>query len=346
MQRYSIGPLTGPLKPKYRVISQILGESFNPQHGLDIFIDLNSLVTSMGMSQKFLSSLPFAENVEQDIIANLLFTFKHWKDFSRKWEDVRIIMMVNDFECELLAESDILTSYLVPYKNKYSSDKYNQMVYYWNEAVKRVQVILKYIPNAYFIKCDRFDSFVLPEIISNSEERFKIIISSSSLMTNYTYMPNTHVIYSRWRGGNGTSQLSDPLMIVQSISKIDDEIMGTFIRNRVFYNLLNAIIGDFDRGLIGLSQMGISAFAADLLRAVERKEIPENPQNLDSVLSIIDSSFHDYLSHSYPLVDIPTHVKMVKPSMIEKVKSEMVDLIDIDGLYKFTIEGLNLLELL
>ena len=54
MKPFSTGVLSGALKPKYRLINNILGEGFNPR-GLDVFIDLNTLVSSMSTSQKFMS---------------------------------------------------------------------------------------------------------------------------------------------------------------------------------------------------------------------------------------------------------------------------------------------------
>lgn len=343
MKSFSTGILSGALKPKYRVINNILGENFNPR-GLDVFIDLNTLISNISSSQKFMSTLPFAQDVEKDIISTLLFTFKHWKDFTRKYEDVRIFMIANDLDMEGLDESSVMKSYLVPLVNKYRQDRFSTFKRYWKEAIKKVSVILKYIPNAYVINCDRFDSMVFPELISDSSSRFRVIISSSSMMTNYTYLPHTFVLYSRYMN-QGITQLSDPLMIVQSISKIDDPIMKTFTENRVFYNLLNAIVGDFERGIIGLSQMGITSFATVLLRSVERSEIPSNPLNVDSVMGIIQPQFQNYIKQAYPLIDITTHASLVKQSNLEKIKATMIDQIDIDGLQSLSIDGLNLLEL-
>lgn len=344
MKPFSCGVLSGALKPKYRLISNLLGENFNPR-GLDVFIDLNSLVDNMSKSQKFMSSLPFAENVEKDIISTLLFTFKHWKDYTRKFNDVRIFMIVNDLDMVLIDEAEISKAYLVPLVNKYRQDRYIKFKEHWNKALDTVSLIMKYIPNAYVIKCNRFDSYVVPEILSDSNERFKIIISTSSMMTNYTYIPHSYVLYSRYTN-QGITQLSDPIMIVQSISKIDDPIMNTFCQNRVFYNLLNTIIGDYDRGIIGLSSFGITSFATDLLRAVEREEIPANPLNIESVMSVIQPQFHQHVRNSYPLVDIPSHASIIKQSNIEKIKSTMIDQIDVNSLQSLSIDGLNLLELM
>ena len=346
-KQFSIGPITGLIKPRYRVINTILGEDFYPTNGVDIFIDLNTLVSALSTSQKFLNSLPFSENVETDIISSILMIVKHWKDFSKKWENSRIILFVNDFEMGGLAEQDHLKSYLIPYVNKFSGDRYKQFTYYWNESIKRVEVVLKYIPNSYLIRCNRFDSYVVPNIIDDydNNKKHRIIITGNSLMTNYCYMPRTHIIYSRYKH-TGMSQISDPLMIVQSITKIDDEIMSTFIQNKVFYNLLNSIIGDYDRGIIGLTQVGMSCFASNLLRAVEKREIPDDPESIETVLPVIDKAFHDYLRKSYPLVDIKEHSMMIPQSLIEKTKSGMIDLYDIDGLRSLSIDGLNLLELM
>lgn len=343
----SIGPITGLLKPKYRTIQTFLGENYSPMNGLDVFLDLNTLVDALSGatgSSKFMTSLPFSENVEADIISNLLLTLKHWKDFTRKWSDVRLFMIVNDFEMGGLAEQEVLKAYLAPYIHKFHQDRFKQFVYYWTESLKRVEVVLKYVPNAYMIRCNRFDAYVIPEVIDDytkSNSRDRIIVSGSSMFTNYCYMPNAHVIYTKYK-----CQLSDPLMICQSIAKIDDDIMKAFTTNRVFYNLLNMIIGDKDRAIIGLTQIAITNFAMELMRSVEQRKIPENPKSIEAVLPVVNQNFHDQLRRAYPLVDISTHAKLVPQSMIEKVKSNMVDLYDIDGLRALNINGLNLLELL
>lgn len=341
------GMCCGVLKPKFRVISTALGEDFNPTEGVDFFLDLNTVVSVLSGSNKFMTKLPFAENVEMHIISNILGILLHWKKFARNQNDARFFLIVNDADISALAEKDTMKSYLTPYVNKMSKERNKQFVYYWNEAIKRIEIILKYIPSSYFIKCDKFDSYVVPNIMDDYEHsgRHRVIVTGNSFFTNYIYMKNAHIIYSRYNGFK-VQQLFDPIMIVQSVSKIDEDIMSTFIKNRVFYNILSEIIGDFDRGIIGLTQLGLSTFAADLLRAVERHEVPENPASVESVLPVLKPTFHDYLRKAYPLVDIPSHTNLLKPSMIEKVKSDLVDLYDIDGLSKIQVENMNLLELL
>ena len=144
----------------------ILEEDYFPDNGLDIFIDLNTLISSMSTCQKFMSSLPFSTNVEKDIIENLLKTYKHWKDFSRKWDDkVRIFMIFNDFKMnDDIPERTILKSYLLPYENKFKNDRFNQFTYYWNEAVSVVEPLMQYLPNGYMLRCKTMDSFVVPQI--------------------------------------------------------------------------------------------------------------------------------------------------------------------------------------
>jgi hypothetical protein len=160
-------------------------------------------------------------------------------------------------------------------------------------------------------------------------------------MTSYMIENKCHVIFSKFK-----NQIVDPAMIVQSVSKIDNDIMNTFIKNRVFYSLLNAVIGDYDRGLIGVTQLGISSFANDLLRAVERGDIPNNPKDIHSVLPIINESFRDYVEKAYPLVNVITHREMIPMSLIEKLKSTMIDIYDIDQLQGLSVGGFYPMDLL
>lgn len=342
--RFSIGPIVGMIiKPRYAAINNFVGENFNPEKGLDIFIDLNAVVSALSTSSKFLQSLPFSQDVEADIISNILSALKHWKDWSRKYDDVRIFMIVNDFEMVMLPEQEVIKSYLVPYVNKFDQERFAQMNYYWSESMKRVEIVLKYIPKSYLVRCNRYDSYIVPTIIDDYKKngRQRLIITGNTMMTMYMLEPNTKVILSKFK-----HQMVDPVMICQSISNIDNDIMNTFITNKVFYALLNAVIGDFDRGLIGITQMGISTFANDLLRSVERGEIPNNPKSIDSVLPIIQPGYHEYLRKAYPLIDLNSHAMIIPQSMIEKTKSGLEDYYDIDGLRSLSVDGLNLIELL
>ena len=346
MKTYSVAPLTGILKPKYRRITDILGENYNPEKGIDVFIDLNTFVSTMSSSAKFMSSLPFSGDVEKDIVSSILMLLKHWKDYLRKW-DSRIFLMFNDFELGNLPERDILKAYLVPYVNKFKNERFQQLVYYWNESVKILEPLMDFIPKAYFIRCNKFDSMILPEIIDDYDKngRDRLIISGSSMMSSYAFQPNTKMIYTCYRY-QGSTQLSDPLMMIQTFTKIDEQVMEAFIKNKVFYNLLNTILGDKDRGIIGLTQFGITTFATDLLRSVEKRQVPINPKSIDSVLPVIDKAYHDYLKKNYPLVDLTLHAQMVKPSIVAQTRARMIDKSDIDALMNFSINGLNLMELL
>jgi hypothetical protein len=348
MYKFSVGPIFGKyLKTRYAVISSFVGEEFiNSFSKLDIFIDLNTIIPALGSSSKFLQSLPFAneDEVEVDIIENTLTTMKHWKDWaSNKFQDVRVFLIVNEFEVGKLPEREIIKSYLAPYINKYDSERYAQMNYYWTESMNKVEIVLKYVPNSYLIRCNTLDNYIVPNVIDDykTNGRARIIISGIPMITTYMLEPNTKVILSKFN-----HQLSDPTMIVQSVSNIDNDIMNTFIKNKVFYALLNAVIGDFGRGLIGITQMGISSFANDLLRAFERGDIPRDPKTIDSVLPIIDSKYHDYLRKAYQLIDIDTHSRMIPASTIEKLKASLVDLYDIDAFIKLKVGNLNLMELL
>lgn len=345
---YTLGRLCAVVKPKYRVISTILGETFNPQKGLDVFIDLNSVIDASASSQKYLNAMAFASDVAQDMLSSILMILKHWKDYTRKYENVRIFMMVNDFEMdEDMFEREQLKSYLLPHQNKFAQDRFNQLKYYWTECLNRIEVVLKYIPGSYLIKCKKCDSFIIPNLFDDYKEsgRHRIIVSGNPLFSGYLYAPNTNSIYSRYRV-TGMCQLSDPQMIVCTLSKIDEPIMETFVKNKVFFNLLNAIVGDKQRGLIGLTQLGITSFAESLLRSIEKRDIPENPLTIESVLPAIDTQYHDYLKTVYPLIDIEDHSKMIPLSHITELKSNMIDLYDIDGLKGITVNDLNLLELL
>ena len=345
---YSSGILTGMIKPKYLIIKNLLGDEFDYSHGVDIFIDLNTFITSMMTSRNYLASLPFNDNAQADIVSSFIHTALHWKNFSRQWDDVKIYMIMNDYDAGECCEHKLIKSYLHQYKNNISGDRYAQLKYYLTEAISLTQKVLNFIPNIYLIKCSEFDSLVFPSVIKGYEvnHRKRIIVTGNNLFTGYMFETNCRVIYSKCRH-TGVSQVYDPIMITKSISKIDDDIMSVFTKNKVFYNMLNVIIGDFDRCLIGMNGIGISRFAADLIRSLEKGDIPSDPKSYNSIMSAIDPNFHSYVQTAYPLVDLKTHSDMVKQSSIEKIKSEqMIDNIDIDGLREFSIDGVNLLELI
>ena len=342
---YSCQPILGLYcKPKYRVISAVLGEDFSSPNGVDIYIDLNTIVSILSNASKFMNSLPFSDDAEKDIVSGVLGVVKHWKDFSRKYDGSRIFLLWNDFEMKVLPEQEVIKTYLRSYQTKYQQDRYKQFVYYWTEAMKKVEVVLKYVPNCYVVKTNFVDSFIVPAILTDASKP-KMIVSGNQLFTSYNFHPNTKVMYSRF-SRHGNSHLSDPIMICQSISKIDLDVMNIFCQNEVFYNLLQAIIGDLERGLMGMSSFGITNFATELLRAVEKHKIPNDPKSIETVFPCINTNYHDYLKQAYPIIHIQSHLALIPPSVVEKTKGLLIDLLDIDGLAQISVDGMNLLELL
>lgn len=347
-KHYSSGILSGMVKPKYLIIKNLLGEDFDPSPGVDIFIDINTFINSLLTSQKYLSALPFSENAEADIVASFVKIALHWKNFTRQWDDAKIYMVLNDYESIKCCEQSIVKSYLHPYKDKINSDKYNNLRYYLTEAINLTQKVFQFIPNIYLIKCKDFDSLVFPSVLKayDINNRKRIIVTGNNLFTGYMFESNCKIIYSKCRH-QGISQVYDPSMIVKSIAKIDDDIIDTFLKNKVFFNLLNVIIGDFERGILGMNGFGISRVAAEIARGLEKGLIPNNPKSCESIMDVVDKGFHSYIKQAYPLVDIQSHSLLVKQSSIETIKSEqMIDNIDIDGLREFSIDGVNLLELI
>jgi hypothetical protein len=83
-----------------------------------------------------------------------------------------------------------------------------------------------------------------------------------------------------------------------------------------------------------------------LLRAVEQHKVPNDPKSIESVFPVINKNYHAYLKQAYPLIDVETHKQLITPSTVEKTKALLIDLLDIDGLSKLNVDGMNLLELL
>lgn len=336
-QQFDIGPIVGMfLKPRYATINSFVWDitefetSFT---GLDIFIDLNTMVTKLSTAPKFLNMLPYAQDgtIERALIVNILSVVKHWKDYSRKAEGSRVFLIVNDLDMKPnIPERKVLNNYLKSYTNQFTNDNAGPLAtfaYYWNSALSIVEKILQYVPGIYLLKCDLFDAYVAPKIFS-TPERYKIIISESQLFSMYALEPRTKFILTQFK-----SQLSDPAMIVKSITKIDADIMDTFVKNKVFFAMLHAILGNRDRGLIGTGGVSMSAFATNLMRAYERNDITQDPKSIESVLSVVDNEhIRKYLTTTFPLIDLDKHAAMIPQSSIEKIKATMIDMYDVDGL--------------
>lgn len=348
---YSIGPIVGVCyKLKYNVIDALLSSrNFDPGNGVDVFIDLNTLLHQLAGNNKYIESLQFASNsddkmfTETDMIENILSVFKHWKNYMRKFNNSRIFVIVNDLDITALPEKEVLKQYMSPFSNKFKSDKIAQFAYYWTSSLKKIEEVLKYIPGLYLIRSIRFDSYVIPNLIDDyaHNQRFRIILTGNAMMTNYQLYDRTIVLYKRFK-----NQTTDPMIIVQNISNINNDIMCTFIKNKVFYTLLNAIIGDFDRGIIGMTQIGLSTFANDLLRAVEVGDIPQSPKNIESVLPVVKTMHHKYLRQVYPLIDIELHSQLIPQSMVERLRALMIDIMDVDAIKNVSVGELHLMELL
>jgi hypothetical protein len=79
---------------------------------------------------------------------------------------------------------------------------------------------------------------------------------------------------------------------------------------------------------------------------VEKHKIPNDPKSIETVFPCINTNYHDYLKQAYPIIHIQSHLALIPPSVVEKTKGLLIDLLDIDGLAQISVDGMNLLELL
>jgi len=116
-------------------------------------------------------------------------------------------------------------------------------------VIPEIELILSYIKDCYFIKTKRFDSSVVPLIVSKFDTSSKnVIITSDVFDTLYLYKKEFVTIYIKRRFGS-LKVFSDVDSTIQSIVTDTDPFELTIFRSELYYKLLLSIKGSKIRNI-------------------------------------------------------------------------------------------------
>ena len=147
------------------------------------------------------------------------------------------------------------------YRNKYTQNpEYRDIGNIFQETiVPETKLILSYIQNCYLIESKSFDGSIIPLIISNSNDRRNVIISTDIFDTLYFFKENFDVIYVKRRFSNlkVINEIQGAIQsIIQGVNPFDSAVFTT----ELYYRLLLSIKGSKIRNINSAKGFGYNKF--------------------------------------------------------------------------------------
>lgn len=278
----------------------------HPDSKINVFISFESILNNISNIKDLDNKLLLNRNFNLALESEMFNVCAHYKRFFR---DNRLDTKIYLYYTDLASKEFIDYKYTYEYRSFYINKFLNnpRFEYLGNRLVKnivpKVQLIMDFIPNVYFIYSNGIDGSLIPYIIANSDkERKNFIVTSDRYETQYQLLDGFCVHYIK-KSMLGTQIISDFESNINDMFKGSDFDYSIY-KNRSFYSLLISILGNKLRSVDGLKGVGIKTISKYLLNGINEKKITRDTNNLELLLQIIPEDYRELCESNFKSLDI------------------------------------------
>lgn len=337
MEKYpeGISYCTGALMIRYETISNHLNMNeikLNPFDEVNVFINFESILMNIGFRRNLPQIISyFKQDLVIELESSILNLVAHYRRyFIRNNMKPKIYLYYTDIgetNQQMMVYNQYYRSY---YHNRYSENpQYRDMADVLKSIViPEVKLIMRYIPDCYFIETKTFDSSVIPKALSGVKN---VIITQDVFDTLYMFEPTFIVLYIKrnYKEMNVYSQIPD---VVRSIVKDQSPFDISLFNSELYFRLLLSIKGSKVRNIRASKNFGYEKFLKLLKDGIENNIILKDFNSIDSVIELFPSKYREDIKNSFKCVNLDTQYQFLNQGDIERIKSQIVDKVDVASL--------------
>lgn len=310
-----------------------------PGDEVNVFINFESIMNNIYSFKNLNYNLSYFKQdlvIElESAILNVVANYKAY--FNKEKCNSKIYLYYTDIESEDQHMMIYNKYYRTYYRNKYlQNPKFRNM----GEVLKSIIIpelilIMSYIPNIYFIKSKGFDSSLIPQIISNMDNKKNIIISGDLFDTLYMFNPNFINIFIKRNYKElfiGT-EVDD---IIQNIINNESVFDLNIFKSEMYYKLLLSINGSPIRNIRTNRNINYSFIIKALKEGIDNGIVLRDFESLSSIINIFPEKYRDEIKSAFSCMSIENQFELLTNMDIESIKNQIVDKIDITS-----VEALN-----
>ncbi len=307
----------------------------NPGDHVNVFINFETILRNLTMQNNLLNLVNFhKQKVVIELESAILNLMANYRMYFHKEKCIPKLYFYFTDLGEHQQEMKIYNKYYrTYYHNRYMKNpKFKLMGEILNSIIiPEISLILSYVPDCYFLRCNTFDGSIIPLIVSTFSDNKNIIITGDIFDTLYMFQPNFITVYikRRFKNFKVTSNIEET---VRTIVKGESPFDLNIFNSEMYYRLLLSIKGSKIRNIRSAKGFGYGKFMKILQMGIKQDIILRDFQSLDSIIELFPEQYREDIKNAFQCTDLETQFQLLNETDIDFIKSQIVDKIDIESL--------------
>lgn len=314
-----------------------------PNDSVNVFINFESVLNNLSMIKDIDNKLLLERNHSYILESEAINLCAHYKKFFRGNNlPTNVFLYYTNLNSSEFINCKYNDEYRSYYFNKYlQNPKFlllgNSLI---DKIIPRLQKIMEFIPNVYFISVSNIESSLVPYIISKEYPNNKnFIISTDKYETQYQILDNFCMHYIR-RSPFGTKIFNMFKKHIDDIFKDnpENELDTSLFKNPSFYSLLLSIMGDKMRSIEPIKGVGPKTLLKFLSSAIEKGEITNKTNSIEMLTKAFNEDQYSSIIDNFNCINIPQQYNELSQQNIFDIKNQIVDRFDFNSLIQLNRE--------
>lgn len=328
------------MKIKYAIYDTSLSQLnfLQPGDQVNVFINIESVLKAISTIKDVDRKIYSCKDFNEIMISNFINLAAHYRKFFRGNNlNTKVYMYMTDITSDGFNEQEINEDFRSYYLVKYlKNPKYLELGEKLRDVIiPYVQQICNFINGVYFINAKGIESSLIPYMISKIEpNRKNLVITGDYIDTQYSLIPNFICHYLR-RSSTSINTSCNLLGHISSLlrkpeNECDEEI--NLYRNKSFYMLLFAVLGETYRSVEGITGIGNITLMKMLNTGLKDSVITMNTANIQTIAQVFPEQVQKDVIDNFSCLDIESMIRNITRSQLATVESQIVDKFDHNGL--------------
>lgn len=312
----------------------------NPDDKVNVFINFESVMNNLSMVKDIENKLLLERRFSYILESEMINLCAHYKRFFRgNGLETRVFLYYTDLGSKDFNTFKYNDEYRSYYTNKYLNNPKFQMLgnRLVDTIIPRVQKIMEFIPNVYFIKATGIEGSLIPYIIAEQDKSYKnFIITTDKFDTQYQLHPKEFCVHYIRRSPLGSAIFTTFDKYIADLFKenLEESVQNTssLFLNPSFYSTLICALGDKHRSVEPVKGVGCKTVTKMLMNGITSGKITKDTSSFELILPVLNEEFQENGENNFKCVDLIEQYNALSQQNIFDVMNQIIDRFDYNSL--------------
>ena len=311
---------------------------------VNVFISFESVLNNLSMIKDLDNKLLLERNFPFILESEAINLCAHYKKFFKgNGLDTRVFLYSTDLGSENFKNFKYNDEYRSYFLNKYLQNPKFQLLgrKLMETSIPRIQRIMQFIPDVYFISGKDIEGSIIPYIIFKLDpSRKNFIISTDKYDTQYLMNNKDFCVHYIKRSFTGSKVFFNFEKCISDIfnENCEKDTNADIFKNPYFYSTLLAGLGDKTRSIDPLKGYGCKTILKSLNNAITNGIIGKDTSTINIILNSFPEDCHERIMDNFYCTNIDRQYINLGNQDLFNIQSQIVDRFDYNSLLQLNRE--------